>query len=186
MLIWELKEELNFGIELWRKGGWTPEVPKGETDENIKALLGDTEKSLRDFIIRKLKERHGVKWWRQGIPKGVRDRAEEKVDAQIQKEPWKRDELKSITPERKFQGFIETPDLRETIKFTPNWNNLFGDKFIKDKEYAMAQFKSFEFVRNKYQHFAEHECDEIIKNLGYWGMQWIRKCIGLGKTIKKT
>lgn len=187
MLIWDLKEELHFGLELWHKGrGWAPEVPKEETDGNIRALLEDTEKSLRDFIIKELKTAYGNKWWRQGIPKGVRDRAEEKVDAQIQREKWKTTELQAISSERKFKGFIDTPDLRETIKFTINWNDLFENKFIKDREYTMAQFKSFEFIRNKYQHFAEHECDEISKNLGYWGMQWIRRCIGLGKTIRKT
>jgi len=186
MLIWDLKEELNFGSELWRKGGWTPDIPKEETDGNIRVLLEDTEKSLRDFIIKELETAYGKRWWRQGIPKGVRDRAVEKVNTQIQREKWKRAELEAISSKRKFKGFIDTPDLRETIKFTPNWDNLFENKFIKDKEYVMAQFKSFEFIRNKYQHFVEHECDEISKNLGYWGMQWIRRCIGLGKKIKKT
>lgn len=184
MLIWDLKQEFNFGIELWRKGGWTDDIPKEETDGNIRALLEDTEKSLRDFIIRKLKEEYGDKWWRQGITKGVKDEVKEKIESQIGMEPWRREELQALKPERRFKGFTDTSHLREVIKFTPNWT-IFENTFAKDKEYAMAQFKSFEFIRNKYQHFAEHECDESSKNFGYWGMQCIRKCIGLDKTIKK-
>jgi len=185
MLIWDLKEEISFGVELWYKGGWTPEVPREESDENIRALLEDTEKTLRNFIIKELKKTYGDRWWRQGITKGVKDDVEEKIESQISTEPWKKDELQTLDPERKFMGFTDTPSLKQTIQFTPNWR-LFENVFIKDKEYTMAQFKSFEFIRNKYQHFAEHECDEISKNLGYWGMQWIRRCIGLGKKIKKT
>ena len=185
MLIWDLKEEFNFGLELWRKGGWTPEVPKEETDGNIRALLEDTEKTLRSFIIGELKKIYGDGWWRQGITKGVKDNVEEKIASQISTEPWKKDELTNLDPERKFMGFTDTPNLKETIQFTSNWKS-FENVFIKDKEYTMAQFKSFEFIRNKYQHFVEHECDEISKNLGYWGMQWIRRCIGLDKRIKRS
>jgi len=180
MLIWDLKEEFNFGLELWRKGGWTPSVPKEESDKDIRSLLEDTEKSLRDFIMKELEKEYGGGWWRQGIPKGVKDNIKEKIEIQISREAWRRDELHSLAPERKFKGFTDTSHLREVIKFTINWK-LFENIFIKDKEYTMAQFKSFEFVRHKYQHFVEHECDEISKNLGYWGMKWIRRCIGLNR-----
>jgi len=148
MLIWDLKEEFNFGLELWRKGGWTPEVPKEETDGNIRVLLEDTEKTLRNFIIKELKKTYGDTWWRQGITKGVKDDVEEKIASQVSTEPWKKDELKNLDPERKFMGFTDTPNLKETIQFTPNWK-LFENVFIKDKEYTMAQFKSFEFMDKK-------------------------------------
>lgn len=184
-LVWDLKEELGFGRELWHKGGWAPGIPSEESDENIRGLLEETEKSLRDFIIIELKRQYGNNWWKQGIPPGVRDQIKEKIDAQMNAEPWRRQELTNLSPERKFKGFVDTPHLKETIKFTINWRS-FENVFIKDKEYTIAQFKSFEFVRNKYQHFVEHECDEISKNLGYWGMQWIRRCIGLSKKIGKT
>ncbi|MCP8322381.1 MAG: hypothetical protein H3Z52_15805 [archaeon] len=175
-MAWWIKEEFDgFGLELLRN--WAPPRPKELSDEDIRQKLEGTEINLRDFIARELKSFYGEPWWRQGIPEGVKNKANEKIIAEIKKTPWKKDELSSLTPERKL-NFIDTPDLREIIQCGSNWEH-FKHVFIEDKEYTGAQFKSFEYVRNKYQHFAEDECDEITKNLGYWGMRWIGKCIGL-------
>jgi len=182
-MAWWIKEKIDeFGLEILRN--WAPPKPKEVGDEDIRALLEDTEPVLRGLIIKTLKEKYGPRWWRGGIPRGVKNRIKEKIESQIHAEKWRKEELEALDPERRFKGFIDTPHLRETIKFTPNWK-FFENIFVKDKEYTLAQFKSFEFIRHKYQHFAEHECDEISKNLGYWGMKWIRRCIGLDKAEKK-
>jgi len=177
-MAWCIKEEFDgFGLELLLN--WAPPRPKELSDEDIRQNLEGTEINLRDFIARELKKLYGAPWWSQGVPQGVKNKANEKITAEIKKTPWKKDELSSLPPERKL-NFIDTPDLREIIQCGSNWEH-FKHMFIEDKEYTGAQFKSFEFVRNKYQHFAENECDEIAKNLGYWGMRWIRKCIVLDK-----
>jgi len=175
-MAWWIKEEFDgFGLELLLN--WAPPRPKELSDEDIRQNLEGTEINLRDFIARELKKLYGEPWWSQGVPQGVKNKASEKIAAEIKKTPWKKDELSSLPPERKL-NFIDTPDLREIIQCGSNWEH-FKHMFIEDKEYTGAQFKSFEYVRNKYQHFAEDECDEITKNLGYWGMRWIGKCMGL-------
>jgi len=175
-MAWWIKEEFDgFGLELLQH--WAPPRPKELSDEDIRQTLEDTEINLRSFIAKELKNFYGEPWWKQGIPQGVKNKVKDKIEAEIKKTPWRGNELLSLTPERKL-NFIDTPDLREITEYKPNWEH-FKHIFIDDKEYTGSQFKSFEFVRNKYQHFAENECDEIAKNLGYWGMRWIRKCITL-------
>jgi len=178
-IAWWIKEEYaEFGLEILRN--WAPPRPKEASDESIRSLLQNTEPALREFIIKKLEKKYGAGWWRKGIPQGVRDEATKKIEAQIQKEPWRKRELRSLSAERKFRAFIDTPFLREVIKYTLNWER-FCDIFVKDREYTLARFKDFELIRHKYQHFVEHELDDISKNLGYWSMKWIRRCIGLNE-----
>lgn len=173
-MAWLIKEEFEgFGLELLRN--WAPPRPEELSDEDIRQNLESTEINLRGFIAVELKKVYGDSWWQHGIPQGVKNKAGEKIEAEIKKTPWKEDELRALTPERKL-NYIDTPDLRDIIQCGANWHH-FKNIFIDDKEYTGAQFKSFEFVRNKYQHFAEDECDEITKNLGYWGMKWIGKFI---------
>ena len=177
-MTWWIKEEFDgFGLELLRN--WAPPRPKELSDEDIRQLLGDTEVNLRAFIARELRKLYSDAWWQQGITQGVKNKINEKIKAEIKKTSYKKHELESLPPERKL-AFTDTPDLREVIQYSGNWEH-FKHIFIEDKEYTGAQFKSFEFLRNKYQHFAEGECDEIAKNLGYWGMKWIEKCTGLDK-----
>jgi len=181
-MAWWIKEEIGeaFSFEILRK--WAPPRPKEESDDNIRNLLENTEKDLRDFLIKKLQEIYGAPWWRQGVPEDIKKDIKDRIQKQIDKEPWRKDELSSLSPERRLTGFSDTPHLRETIEYTTNWEHL-KCLFIPDKEITLARFKDFEFVRNKYQHFAEHECDEISKNLGYWSMRWIRRCLGFN-TLK--
>jgi hypothetical protein len=178
-MVWQIKEQFDelFGRE--SLSNWAPSVPAEETDDDIRSLLQDTETKLRTFVAQKLQEFYGVPWWRQGIPDAIKKAANEKIQDEIQKAPWRRDELLSLAPDRRM-NFTDTPHLRQIIEYSPNWTQ-FQYLFVQDKEYTLAQFKSFERVRHKYQHFAEQELDEISKNLGYWGMRWIRKCSGLDK-----
>lgn len=177
-MAWWIKEEFeDFGLAILRN--WAPQRPKEVTDDDIRNLLEDTEKNLRQLIIEKLKERYGEKWWKQGVPEGVRKNIDEKIKDESEGESQlRKQELLSLSPERKLLGYSDTPHLREIIKFTPNWE-FFQNIFIKDEEYTLAQFKSFEKVRNKYQHFTEHELYDDEKNLGFWGMKWIRRYVGL-------
>jgi len=178
-MVWQIKEQFDelFGRE--SLSNWAPSIPAEVTDADIKALLQDTETALRTFIALKLKELYGEPWWRQGIPAGVKKAVDEKIQETTKKATLRAEELKCLTADRKM-NYTDTPHLRETIEYSLNWKH-FQQFFVTDKEYTLTQFKSFENVRHKYQHFAEQELDEISKNLGYWGMRWIGKCIGLGK-----
>lgn len=184
ILIWDLKEEFNFGLELWRKDGWTPEIPKEEGDEQIKKLIDDTEIQVRSFIIQELKKLHEKSWWKEGVPEGIKDYIKRVISQDIAKTPWKKKELLSY-PEDKKLVFASTSHLKEIIINRKNWKQ-FEEAFARDKEIVSTAFKFFEAIRNKYIHpEREEELAEIERGLGYWNMRWIRRCIGLDSVEKK-
>ncbi len=186
MLIWYLKEEFNFGLELWRKGGWAPSIPDEESEESIKELIKDTEIQSKKYIVEELAKIHGETWWVEGIPEGVKRTIKDKIDQDIKRFTFKREKINSYTNEKKFIMYSSTSDLKEIVKKKNNWEKL--AEVFGDSEYTSSQFKSLEVIRNVYIGHEERkeEIDEIEKNLGYWGTKWIRRCIGLDKTINKS
>jgi DGQHR domain-containing protein len=170
-LVWPLRERINFGIELWKKGGWTPEVD--ESDESIKHFIDETEVKLREFIREKLKKVYGKEWWEKGIPDGVKEYAETKIKQEITQKFYPSEKM--LSPEEKLE-FISTSHYREIITKKNNWP-YFTEIFSEDKEVTSASFKFFENLRNAFKH--NRKLDEITKKLGYWHMRWIRRCIGL-------
>ncbi len=179
-MTWWIKEEFDgFGLELLRT--WTPPRPKKLSNEDIRRLLGDTEINLRNFIAKELKSLHGEAWWRRGIPEGIKNYANERIKERGEREPRQKDVLLLLPPERRLD-YIATPHLREIIVYNPNWEQRFKHIFTKDKDITSVQFKSFEELRDTYGHHREQQCTEVSKNLGYWGMKWIRECIGLEET----
>jgi len=187
MLIWDLKEEFNFGLELWRKGGgWAPPVPGDVSEESIKELVKDTEMQSKKYILEELEIIHGEKWWVEGIPEGIKQAIKGKIEQEIKRFPPKKEKINSYSDKQKFEFYSSTSDLKEIIKKKNNWEKLAG--IFGDLEYTSSQFKSLEVIRNAYIGHEERkgEIDEIEKNLGYWGTKWIRRCIGLDKTINKS
>jgi len=175
-MVWWIKEKFNgFGLELLRD--WAPSLPSEENDEHIDQHLGDTERKLRSFIAKELRKYYGEQWWRPGIPGDIRKYIKKQIEDQMKKEPWRKNKLLSYSSVKKLD-YTTTGHLGEIIKYGSNWKH-FEKVFIEDKEYALAQFKSFKIIRDTYDHHREQECDEITKKLGYWGMRWIRKCMGL-------
>lgn len=162
---------------MWRKGGWTPEIPPEEKDDKkIKTLIDHTECKLISYIIQELKKIHEKKWWKVGIPGGIKSYIEETIKKDISKAPYKRRELESVSSEKKL-GFCSTSHLKEIIINGNNWSQ-FEDTFAKDKENVSVAFKFFENIRNKYKHpMRTKDLDKIEKALGYWNMKWIRRCI---------
>jgi DGQHR domain-containing protein len=138
-------------------------------------LLEDTERRLRVFISQRLETVYGAKWFGR-IDKEIRDYIQKKVEEEIARERWKESQLISLPPDKKMR-FTTTGHLKKIIE--DNWD-AFEDLFL-DKQFALAQFKSFVDLRHVYAHHREEECDIVVKNLGYWATRWIRKCIGLNK-----
>jgi DGQHR domain-containing protein len=172
-LLWEMYQNDNFGAELWFKGGWTPGAP--DDDNKIEKLVDDTEIKLRALIIQKLKEKYVESWYKQGIPGGVKDKIKEVSEKDSSLLPWMRENFDSLSPEEKLNLAL-TSHMREIIINEGNWN-LFINIFAKDKECTSVQFRFFESLRNKYKH--HRELDDVGKGLGYYGMRWIRKCLGI-------
>lgn len=173
-MAWWIREEFDgFGLEILRD--WAPPVPTSQTDEKIERLLEDTERRLRVFIPRRLKETYGEKWF-GCIDKETRKYIHKRLQEQIAREQWRKAELLSL-PQEKRMRFTTTGQLKDIID--ANWE-AFEEVFI-DQPYALAQLKSFVTLRNIYAHHEEQECDVVVKNLGYWATRWIRKCMGLNE-----
>lgn len=173
-MAWWIREEFDgFGLEILRD--WAPPVPTGQTDEKIERLLEDTERRLRVFIPRRLKETYGEKWFGR-IDKETRKYIHKRLQEQIAREQWRKAEFLSL-PQEKRMRFTTTGQLKDIID--ANWE-AFEEVFI-DQPYALAQLKSFVTLRNIYAHHEEQECDVVVKNLGYWATRWIRKCMGLNE-----
>jgi len=173
-MAWWIKEEFEgFGLEILL--GWAPPVPAGQTDEDIRRLLEDTERELRNFIPRRLKQVYGEGWFKR-IDKDIRSYIDKKLKEEIARERWKEEQLRSLPPEEKLR-FTTTGQLKKIIE--DNWS-VFEEVF-PNQPWALAQFKSFVDLRNIYAHHREHECDVVFKNLGYWATRWIRKCMGLNE-----
>lgn len=178
-LVWDLKENFGFGLELWNnKNAWNPGIPEGETDEKIKELIDDTEIKLRNMIIEILKTKYKEDWWKEGIPEHVKNGINKNMEQDISKFPWKKKEMDSLPNGEKLK-FSLTSHLKEIIINKNNWKDFEGI-FYKYMECVSVQFGFFENFRNKYKHPERVlSLDEVERGLGYYGMGWIRKCIGL-------
>lgn len=179
-LLWDLKEETNFGIELWKKGGWTPGVPENESDANIKDMVDETEKELKSFIIQELKLLYGEEWWKIGIPLETKEYIENVLRKDYAKFPYNKSKLEALPEEEKLR-FASTSHLKDLIIKRDNWVQ-FKKYFAQDVGIITAAFSFYESIRNKYSHPERvQDLGEIEKGLGYWNMKWIRRCIGLDK-----
>lgn len=182
-LLWYIKEDHKtegFGAELWLDGkGWSPQIPDEQSNEKIKELVKDTELESKKFVIEKLKTIHGEKWWDSGIPEGVKQNIRRVIYQELTKAPYKKVEIGTYSNEKRFFNYSSTSDLKEAIKYSPNWKVL--ERIFGDAEYMSSHFKSLENIRNAFIGHEERrqDIDIIIKNLGYWGTRWIRRCMEL-------
>lgn len=182
-LLWDIKEDhktKGFGAELWLDGkGWSPPIPDEQSNEKIKELVKDTELESKKFVMEKLKTIHGEKWWDSGIPEGVKQNIRRVIDQELTKAPYKKVEIDSYLNEKRFFNYSSTSDLKEAIKYSPNWKVL--GRTFGDAEYMSSHFKSLENIRNAFIGHEERrqDIDIIIKNLGYWGTRWLRRCMEL-------
>lgn len=178
-MTWWINEEFEgFGIEILRD--WAPRVPSEEGDEEIKRLVKHTEIQLRHFIGEELIKLHDAKWWKQGIPGGVKHNIEEEIEKKIRQMPYLEKKLSQFTPEERL-SHTTIGDLMEIIKYTPNWKQF--ESTFKDKEEVIRNLDHFYRLRSIYAH-PPTEIDEIAKQQGYWATRWIRKCMGLNKVAE--
>lgn len=180
-LLWDLKEETGFGLELWNNPkAWNPGIPQIEK-KTIINLVDDTEIKLRELIIKKLKEKYGNDWFKLGIraiDKNIKDNMERIIEQEISRFPWKRPALTNLSDEEKMI-YSMTSDLQKIIINGANWK-IFEDIFYKYQDCVKVQFNFFENFRNKYKHPERAlKLDEVEEGIGYFGMGWIRKCLGL-------
>lgn len=62
-------------------------ITQGKTQNE----MSDFENFMREFIESELRKKFGEKWWKQGIPRDVRDKCKERREAE-KKHFWKKHE----------------------------------------------------------------------------------------------
>jgi hypothetical protein len=175
-MAWWIREEFDgFGLEILRD--WAPPIPEDESDRAIEQLVKDTEIQLRDFIGQELVELHGEKWWKQGIPGGVKHDIEGEIEKKIRQTPYLGKRLSQLTPEARL-SHTTIGHLIEIVKYNPNWKQF--ESTFKDKKEVIKNLDHFYRLRNMHVH-PPTEIDEIAKQQGYWATRWIRKCMGLNE-----
>ncbi len=187
-LIWDLKEKIGFGVGLWKKGGWTLNIPNEENSNNaINSLTTETEKALRKLIIFELKRIHGEGvWFKVGIPAGVKDNIERGIQRDINKFPYMREEKEKLAEDEKLV-YTDIGDLKEIIVYGQNWEKAFINIFSKDKELTRIAFEYYAALRSMRDPIhPDRNLDDIGRGLGYWHTRWIRRCIGLDTTMYTT
>ena len=137
-------------------------------------LIEETELALRDLIRSKLTEKYGDGWWRQGVPGGVKEDINRRIQEETKIAPWKRNDLESNIEIR--LNFSDISHLWEIIKYGNNWGAF--ESTFGDKERVKTHLDGFRKYRNVLQHFREHT-DEVIERIGYDSVLWLRKCIGM-------
>jgi DNA sulfur modification protein DndB len=175
-LAWWIREEFEgFGAELLRD--YARPIPEDESDKAIEQLVEVTEIQLRDFIGKELVELHGDKWWKQGLPGGVKKDIEDEIERKIRQAPYLEKRLSQFTPKERL-SHTTIGHLIEIIKYNPNWKQF--ESTFKDKEEVIKNLDHYYRLRGIYAH-PPTEIDEIAKQQGYWATRWIRKCMGLNK-----
>jgi len=175
-ILWELhRGKDGFGSELWKKAGWSPAPPKDKLDEEkIKGLLDETEIDFKNYLINKLKSEYPLKWWKMGIPKGVKDNIEKRIMDDIKLVPFTGQDGRKQSSEEKMV-LAGLGDKQEIIK--ANWN-IFKETFANNQMAILVHLQYFSGLRNKFAHPERKiALTEIERNFGYWSTLWIKKCI---------
>lgn len=109
------------------------------------AILQDLEKTLRTFIVVRLKAKYGDRWWIQGIPEDIRQQCQERKDKGENIYPW------FGTEEHELIDYADFTDYAKIIARRDNWRMVF-EPVIRKKEVFIAKLHELEPIRNKIAH----------------------------------
>ncbi len=152
-----------------------PEVPAEEEPAAIQTIESKAqlvEPHLRAFVLEKLKRLHGsFKWWKQGLPGGVKSKADEVWQAEIDRKPYLKHEKSGN--EDKFE-YLGLGELMSTIIYGQNWEGIFRDIF-QNKTSFERRIKDIMVLRNPTSHSRKADDQDVVDGIG--GLIWLSKCI---------
>ena len=162
-------------------------VLKAEKSENEQHIIDDnklislinynlekcreTELLLRKFVYDRLNEHYGNKWYKMGLPQGVRIYIEEKERDEQRKTPWK----DKWTDEEVMQSFT-TGHLKDIIINKKNFVEIFSKYLGCSIDCVRINLENFISLRNNWAHIKEYK-DTYLGLSGYSGMIYLRKCL---------
>ncbi|MBC8485543.1 MAG: DGQHR domain-containing protein [Bacteroidetes bacterium] len=159
-----------------RTGG-VPTIPQPEQPPAIPSIeekAKDAEYHLRNFVIEKLKSNYGSdKWWKQGIPGGLKRKADDRWLKEVTRKPYLQSEKKAN--ERKF-GFFDLGDMLGIIIYGQNWGQIFQPVFIGKNDFQ-RRIKDIKALRDPVSHI--RKIDDLDVADGSCGLLWLSNTLGI-------
>ena len=123
-------------------------------------------------MLENLKRFYGSsKWWKQGLPGGVKSKADEKWLAEIDRKPYLKREKRSN--EGKFD-YLGLGELMTTIIYGQNWDDIFKDIFQNKKNFE-RRIKDIMALRNPTSHSRKADDQDVLDGIS--GLGWLSRCI---------
>jgi hypothetical protein len=118
-------------------------------------ILKELETKMRKCIHGKL-ESISKNWWKERVPKDVKDRAESRKNKNEKQYPWHKGKNLPLV------FYIDFTDYVKIILRRDNWRDEF-QKVFKDKEIISAKLRELEPIRNAIAHFRKLTQTELSK-----------------------
>ena len=118
-------------------------------------ILKELETKMRDCIQVKLGSL-SKNWWKEKVPKDVKDRAESRKNKNEKQYPWHKEKSLPLV------FYIDFTDYIKIILRRDNWKDKF-QKVFKDKEIVSAKLRELEPIRNAIAHSRELNKTEFNK-----------------------
>lgn len=132
------------------------------------------EGHLRCFVLERLKSNYGSdKWWKQGLTKGAKDKADKKWEEEVTRKPFLKSEERSN--DRKFE-FLGLGDMIEIVCYGTNWEDIFQSVFI-DKVNFQRRIKDILVLRNPSSHVRGMDDQDVADGIS--GLLWLSKCLAI-------
>ena len=122
------------------------------------------ENSIRDFVSQKLLEEKGADWWRDCVPKKIKDRAESRKEEE--------DKIKWHT--QRGDEFINYTEFGDLISIMRGDNWEYFEPHIISLEWAQQIIKTLERSRNVIMHSGELS-DQDLARIGTLIRDWVRQ-----------
>lgn len=155
--------------------GESPAIPSSKEPPAISTIEEKAqiaEARLRQFVLEKLKVNYGDdKWWKQGVPGGLKKNADDLWEAEIKRKPYLRS-LKNQN-ERKFE-FLGLGEMIDVVIYGRNWDEVFKPVFL-DKPNFQRRIKDIIVLRNPAGHKRSKDGQDVVDGIG--GLLWLSKCI---------
>jgi len=139
----------------------------------IEEKAQSAEPILRDFILKELKNNYvGDKWWKQGIPGGLKIKADEMWIGEVIRKPHLRHE--GNQNERKF-GYFGLGELTDIVVYGKNWEQVFKPVFFNNVNFK-RRINDINVLRRPTAHKRRYDDQDVAD--GRSGLLWLSKCLG--------
>jgi DNA sulfur modification protein DndB len=126
----------------------------------------DLEDRLRARLLEDLQRHYGARWWKDGLPGGLKKILDEKWQKHAAKDPSLRAAQDPNTRKLAYAGLEQ---LRQAILFTQNWKSIFCERF-GDPDVFQTYLRLVAGARNAHAHARQATEQEVADGIA--GLRW--------------